>query len=289
MPVPFYFICIHNEPYNIHGGYKRISRDFEILNNMVEMADARKLRFTLMFTAQWADYISDSPERMKLLRQWIESGHEIAAHHHNIFHINWDGYTDFDRNTVNIIRTTIKRKDEYYRGNFSEYTRKLKILNPEIKSGCMNDEIDKNELPDSIIYDTSLGTANFKPENRLLSDFENPDKGINEFISVAIVNNIKRKWLAHYQINNKHDAEQAIKTYSGLKSGAYGVVMHSFIKQMPSFIEYIDFLHFRDIPGQYCKTISEIIEDGLIPEKEVNLQLIKELSNKLNNNSEFVC
>jgi len=58
---------------------------------------------------------------------------------------------------------------------------------------------------------------------------------------------------------------------------------------MPSFIEYLDFLHFRDIPGQYCKTISEIIEDGLIPEKEVNLQLIKELSNKLNNNSEFVC
>jgi hypothetical protein len=153
----------------------------------------------------------------------------------------------------------------------------------------MNDEIDKNELPDKIIYDTSLGTANFGPLNTLLSDFENPEKGINDYTSTAKVNSIKRKWLAHYQINNDNDSENAKRVFSSMSSGAYGVIMHSFKKQMSSFIYFIDFLHQIDPESKYCRTVSEIIENGLLPEKQVDLKLIQEQSDSLNTGGHFIC
>ena len=37
---------------------------------MIKKADAYNIKYTLMFTAQWADYIAGSEERKKELASW---------------------------------------------------------------------------------------------------------------------------------------------------------------------------------------------------------------------------
>jgi hypothetical protein len=153
----------------------------------------------------------------------------------------------------------------------------------------MNAELDKSEMPDHIIYDTSLGAANFGDETKLLSDLENPDKGINKFISVAPYKGIERKWLTHYQINDNANTDQATKIVLAMGQGAYGVVVHSFEKQLPSFAAYIEFLHSIDSEAVYSRTMSEIVEEKLIPEKAVDLDKIQAMSESLNTGEQFVC
>lgn len=289
MFIPYYYICIHNEPYNVPGGDKRIARDYEVLCQVINIAGQRDIKLTLMFTAQWADYISSDSFRMKRLKQWMEQGHEIAAHHHNVYHINWDGYTNLQAESVKAIRQNIQPRKEKFMGDFETYIYKLMKINSDIKSGCMNAELDKSELPDRIIYDTSLGAANSGNDLKLLSDFENPEKGINEFISVATYNGIERKWLAHYQINNNRNSGQAMRTILSMKQGLYGVVMHSFKRQLSSFAAYIEFLYGIDPSASHSKTISEVVEQKLIPDKAVDLARIQVMSESLKTGGQFVC
>ncbi|MFZ2603265.1 MAG: hypothetical protein WAX79_04600, partial [Candidatus Omnitrophota bacterium] len=64
---------------------------------MVKKANGYNIKLTLMFTAQCADYISERPERTTEFEKWKKHGHEIAAHHHSIYHANWDGYTNYTK------------------------------------------------------------------------------------------------------------------------------------------------------------------------------------------------
>jgi hypothetical protein len=287
--IPYYFICVHNEPYNVPNGEKRIVRDYDMLCQLIDIADLRNIKLTLMFTAQWADYIAADSARMARLSQWQENGHEISGHHHNVYHINWDGYTDYPAENIITIRRKIQSRKERFVGNLNEYIESLSKINPAIKSGCMNAELDKSEIPDRIIFDTSLGAANFGNRTRLLSDIDNPEKGINEFVSTAEFKGIQRKWLAHYQINNNKNAGQAMKTMLQMKKGAYGVVMHSFRRQLSSFSAFIEFLHGIDSESAWSRTVSEIIEQKLLPERQVDLDKIQAMSGSLKTGGLFVC
>ena len=288
MFIPYYYICVHNEPYNVPSGEKRIARDYDVLCQLINIALQRDIKLTLMFTAQWADYISANASRLARLKLWAERGHEIAAHHHNVYHINWDGYTNYPPESVKPMRQNIQPRKERFLGNLEMYVTSLLKINPDIKSGCMNAELDKSELPDRIIYDTSLGAANFG-ETKLLSDFENPVKGVNEYISAAAYRGIERKWLTHYQVNNNRNSGQAMKTVLGMKDGAYGVVMHSFKRQLSSFAAYIEFLHGIDPSASHSVTISDVVERKLIPERPVDLDKIQALSESLKTGGQFVC
>jgi len=108
--IPYYFIAIHNEPYNFPGGVEQIDKDYSVLKSMIEKANKYNIKLTLMFTAQWADYISESSERLDDLESWKQQGHEIAAHHHSIYHGNWDGYTDYSREEAIKQRAKGKKK-----------------------------------------------------------------------------------------------------------------------------------------------------------------------------------
>ncbi len=289
MFIPYYHICVHNEPYNVPKGERRIARDYDVLYQLINIADQRDIKLTLMFTAQWADFIASDKFRLARLKTWMSKGHEIAAHHHNVYHINWDGYTNYPPESVAPIRQNIQPRKERFLGNFGSYIKSLMKINPFIKSGCMNVEMDKSELPDKIIYDTSLGIANFGNELMILSDFENPKKGINEHMSVATYRNIERKWLTHYQINNNRDGGQAMRTIMRMNEGAYGVVVHSFKRQLSSYVAYIEFLHGIDPSASHSKTVSEIVEEKLIPERVVDLAGIQAMSESRKTGGQFIC
>jgi hypothetical protein len=289
MFIPYYYICIHNEPYNVPNGEKRIARDYDVLCQLINIAHQRDIKLTMMFTAQWADYISADSLRLARLNQWVERGHEIAAHHHNVYHINWDGYTDYPAEGIKTMRQSIQPRKERFLGNLNTYVDRLLKINSALKTGCMNAELDKSEMPDKIVYDTSLGAANFGEGTKLLSDLGNPEKGINEFISVASYRGIERKWVTHFQINNNRDSGQAMRTMLRMQAGTYGVVMHSFKRQLSSFAAFIEFLYGIDPSASHSRTISEVIEQRLIPEKPVDLLKIQALSDSLKTGGQFVC
>lgn len=121
--MPYYFIAIHNEP--IHGSpnqQEAIAQSYQILKEMVKKADEYNIKLTLMFTPQWADYISESSERMAELELWKKQGHEIAAHHHGLYHGNWDGYTDYTKEEAETQRMKQgKAPPEEYLGTFNDY------------------------------------------------------------------------------------------------------------------------------------------------------------------------
>jgi len=240
---------------------------------MVKKANEYNIKLTLMFSPQWADYIVKDPERLSEVKRWEEEGHEIAAHHHSIYHGNWDGYTNYSEDVAKKERIKRKGFSEDYFGTLEDLISKLKMINPDIHSGCMNDEKDKNCLPDEIIYDTCSGFANFGEVIRL-GDASDPKKGINEFVLVGKVNGIERKWLAHYQITTRQREKLAEDVFNSLDSGVYGVVTHSVESQAEYFYKFLDSLHSKDETGKYSKTLSQIIDEKILPERKIPDELL---------------
>ena len=120
--IPYYFIVIHNEPLPdlTAPAMPTLEESYATLKRIIAKADEYNIKLTLMFTAQWADYINSSPERKADLASWKKSGHEIAGHHHDIHHGLWDGYTNLPETEALKIRSKMG-KSESYRGTLTDY------------------------------------------------------------------------------------------------------------------------------------------------------------------------
>ncbi|MBI4812434.1 hypothetical protein HY798_03290 [Candidatus Falkowbacteria bacterium] len=274
--IPYYFIAIHNEPF--HGfpnQTQMIVERYEKLKEMVAKADEYHIKLTLMFTAPWADYIAESSERMAELEEWKKEGHEIAGHHHGLYHGNWDGYTDYSEEEAKTIRKSQGKEPEKYLGILSDYIKELKKINPDIRSGCMNDDADKKDLPDEIIYDTCSGFANHGEAGVREADWSGPENGQNKYLTVGVYKNIERKWLKHNPVTTAeraNDAEEIFISMDPVK--VYGAVTHSNPEDLDGFYSFLDFAHSKDQKGAKSRTMSEIIEQSLLPEKRISDELI---------------
>jgi len=260
-----YFLAIHNEPFHRNGGEAMMGESYGVLQRMVERADRYHIKLTLMFSPQWVDFLRSRPDRMEVLKKWKAYGHEIAAHHHSIYHGNWDGYTDYTKEEALREREKHTCVPEKYLGTLNDYIRKLKQLNPAIKSGCLNDEYDKKCLPECIIYDTGSGFANFGKPGTRQNDGE-PEKGKNEFITTGKVCGIERKWLCHFQTTTVERQHKAQYVFSSMKTGVYGSVNHSSSREEQAFNAWIDYLHSSDPEGKRSRTLSTVMEGKVLPE-----------------------
>jgi hypothetical protein len=278
--VPCYFIAIHNESYHFLGGAVKLAEAYSTLKRMIAKADQYDIKLTLMFTAQWADYISESPERTAELESWRNRGHEIAGHHHSIYHGNWDGYTDYSAEEAEARRIEQGREPEEYLGTLEDYISKLRKLNPDIKSGCMNEERDKRAMPGAIIYGTCSGFANCGEVGTRLSDTV-PEKGKNEYVLTGMVSGVPRKWLAHFQVTTTERREAAQAVFGSMGSShVCGVITHSAVGvQEQEYYRFLEFLHSADPEGNRSRTVSEVIEQQLLPERTISGDLLNQSIN----------
>lgn len=267
--IPYYFVTIHNDP--LVGRVGGIANAYEVLERMVAQADAYNIKLTLMFTAQWAEYIVSSPERMRALERWAESGHEIGAHHHSIHHISWDGYSNYPDNIIDWARRQYNKHEPFLGTLDGHYMEVLELLNPEMKTGCVNDETDKQAMPDDIIYDTCSGFANFGRFGQFLDDAD-PTKGVNDYISVGSFNGIERQWLAHSQITTLSRAVAVQDVFLSMGYGVYGTVNHSSAEEEEGFMLYLDFLHEQDPRGINSRTVSTVIESSILGREYFGLE-----------------
>lgn len=281
--IPYYFIAIHNEPSHFPGGERRLAQEYNTLKRMIAKADQYNIKLTLMFTAQWADYISESPERLKELESWKKQGHEIAGHHHSIYHGNWDGYTDYSKEEAESQRRKQGFEPEEYLGTLTDFISKLKKINQNIKSCCCNEENDKKEMPDEMIYATCSGFANCGEVGARINDQyvqrDENERGKNEYVVTGIANGISRKWLTHCQITTPERQKSAQSAFDSTNpSYVYGVVTHSVSGvQEEEYYNFLEFLHSRDLEGEKSRTVSEIIEQKLLSEETISTDLLNQV------------
>ena len=273
---PYYFIAIHNEPnHGTPNGEQRIAQAYPVLKEIIAKADQYNMKITAMLSAQWADYIIKSPERAAEVVSWTANGHEIAAHHHGVYHGSWDGYSGYPEDEADAIRLQQGQSPpEEYLGTLDDYMDELYQVNPSMDSGCLNDEIDKKELPDQIIYDTCSGFANYGTPGTRNGDTVS-DKGVNKYVTTGVYNGIKRYWLTHFQVYQ--DMEGAKSRFNSMGSGVYGVIVHSTADQAQDLYEFMDFMHTRDPNGAKSKTVSQVVTEQLLPEQELPEETIAQI------------
>ncbi|MFH1249192.1 MAG: hypothetical protein V1660_03500 [archaeon] len=279
--IPHYFIAIHNEPYNSElNQYNKITESYQTLKEMVAKADQYNMKLIIMLSAQTAEYITSDNIRFDEVLSWKMDGHEISAYHQDIYHDNWDGYTDYKEKEAIAERKKFllginsSKNPESYVGSLDYMIQKIAKINPDVKSGCVNDEIDKNALPSKIIYDTCSGFANFGNAEMRVSDLT-PAKGKNEFVSYASYNGIGRKWLSYYSIETLQHVESAKTVFNGMSYGVYGLAVHSVPSQMPAFSAMIDFIHSKDQKSEKTLTLSGAIESNILPQKNMSQELFE--------------
>ncbi len=263
--IPWYFVTVYNEPFNTQQHQFYTEESYNILKQMVAKADEYHIKLTLMFAPSWADYLLSNNERAAEFDRWKKNGHEIGAYHHSVEQDNWDGYSLLPQPEAEAQRVKMGHPLEAYHGTLTDLITKMRQLNPELKSGCMNDERGKGLLTDAIVYDTCSGFANFGEPGRFEPDMD-PEKGRNDYLSVGTYNDIERKWLTHYFMTTASAAENA---FNAMHSGVYGVVNHSVPHELQVFLDYLDFLHSVDPQAKKSRTVSEIIEQKLLPEKKL--------------------
>lgn len=278
MPTPYYFIAIHCEPlHDVADAKESIEENYAILRQMVKDASELNIKLTLMFSPSWARYIGEDQTRTDEIQAWRTLGHEIGAHHHSIYHGNWDGYTNYPPWLAELQRYEEGRVvPETYLGTLDLFMDSLASLGP-IRSGCVNEEEDKVEMPEGIIYSTCSGYANFGSPGRLMSDFDEPLKGRNEYVTVGWWNGALRKWLAHYLMPSVNELHRVREVFADMgPDEAYGVVLHASPKNMAAYYGYLEFVHAEDPLGFKSRTVTEIIEEQLLPERFIEVPQFSE-------------
>jgi hypothetical protein len=263
-----YFIAIHSEPAAIS------ETNYKVLKEFVARANTYNIKLTLMFSNTWADYVAASPARMAELREWERQGHEIAGHHHSIYHGAWDGYTNVTEEEA--IAQRIKQgiiPPEPYLGTLDDFMDKIRQINPNMNSGCMNDEESMKDLPNEIIYDTCSGFYNFGEPGR---EYYAADSELakNEYVSVGLIGGIERKWLTHGQITDAAKQQAVKEIFETAKSGVLGAVIHATRgkNQDQLLLDFLDFIHEKDPTGAKSMTLTEIIESEMLPEEEIGIK-----------------
>lgn len=150
------FFAVHMEAAELsRGAYQH--RHWPELVALVAMADRYGAHLTLMFNPQWAEYILADGERTRQLRQWQSRGHEVALHYHNVYHGDWNGFTNSQRPEF--------LNDPRYRGPVAEMMRPLEQLAGRVglKTMCMGPkngadqprafEIEPEDYPPAVLYD----------------------------------------------------------------------------------------------------------------------------------------
>lgn len=123
------------------------------LVDLIDLADRYSFHLTLNFNPQWATYILQDDDKLKLLRSWEDEGHEIAVHHHGPHHGGWNGYTN-QQEFMN---------DPDYLGTIEDM---MKLMLKLPASGIIKTvgigggtEDEENDWPEGIDYSTNGGVA----------------------------------------------------------------------------------------------------------------------------------
>ncbi|MEI7528434.1 MAG: hypothetical protein WCK76_05765 [Elusimicrobiota bacterium] len=240
---PYYFVTVHN---SVAGaGYEG---SYKALEKMVQLADSQHVRLTLLFSAQYAAYISTDPARAAQLESWKNAGHEIGAYHQGPDTRDWDGFSDLRGEAL--ARARGSAVPGAVPGH-ADYFFMLGGLAPKIRSGCVAGRADKEFLAAAPEYEVCPGGSAAEGANRWL------------FSSGG------RRRLSSASPSGRAGVQAAEKVFSGMKGGVYGAAFKSSPSEFGAFYAWLQFLKGRDPRGGRSRTVSAVVEEKLLAEKVV--------------------
>lgn len=251
---PRYFITVLNGPYNFKGGEAQLAESFRALEGMVKLADAQGVRLTLLFSAQYALYVSSAPERLAGLQAWKKTGHEIGAYHVGPQSRAWDGYSDLPAQELSRLRKSPVAAGET--PGRSEFFSALAALEPELRSACMPDGADpafRRAAPPYEVCGQDGGQAEKGAGYA----------GVNE--SVALREGAGAKGLSVFHPADRDGIAAAQKVFAGMTQGVYGTSFKSSPSEFGAFYAWLAFLRTVDPLGVKSRTAAAVIEAGLLP------------------------
>lgn len=210
-----------------------VEDSYKYTKQIIEHANSKNIKLTLMFTPPWVDYISKNSDVKADVLKWKSQGHELAAHNHDVWHPGaWYGYT-------NLPTTDRKQRSEPYIGDMNAFMTEMKKIDPNIRVGCLNDERHKKDFPDEIVVDTCSGFYNYGTEGKWKVGDDAP-RGKMEWKYTGTINNIKRTWLTHSALMVDTSSADLINELKNFSKGFFGVVSHA------NSIEYDEYIKFMD-------------------------------------------
>lgn len=289
--IPRYIFIFHVDPVAVgDDDLDRVASHYNNVVSRVDYANQYDIKLSLWLGHAFAEYLERSEERLSELGKWIEAGHEIGIHHHSVYkprcgsgvQHQWDGYSSLvEDEAIKTRAKMIGRLEDVelwgYLGDFNEYMKVFEGFEErfgiEINLGIANEQFNKTvSMPDELIYSGGSGFVNNAEPGRWEEDDTELTKGINEYISKGLVNGIERKWITHYTVTEKHYEKDAEELFDTLDPHVVFVAVTHDFNDFEAFKAYIDFLHSRDPDASRNLTVKQVMESGILPEKEIHLR-----------------
>ncbi len=234
------------------------------LSQMVQYADSKNVKLTIEMTADWVDFVLNSPtsDRQDTVNAWQARGHEIAAHHHLFLHTYWDGYTNDPSQTNG-------QNGAVYIDATEVFYNQLRVLcspYPLLTSGTGPAGSSKDtvamEWSNGIIYQTT-NKSGLKPENNggRFTDEAFSNVTHDTLIDPIMGNQFEVCKLSYCFLENVDSVNTIISKSYIAPYSVVGGVIHPFNysgNPIP-FNTWIDSISTR-FPGQ-CKTVSAVIQE----------------------------
>lgn len=253
-PATYYFIAVQNGAYNFKGGRPALEESYKALQGMVKLAGERGVRLTLLFSAQYADYVSADPARAAELAAWQRAGHEIGAYHQGPETTAWDGYTDLPAAELAALRGGAPAS-----GGHKEYFAALARLETDLRTGCMVGGSDAEFLAAAPSYEICLRGDT--------GGARGAAAGVNDSVFVPRAGGPRRK-LSSYHPSDKAGIEAAQSAFGGMGLGVYGASFRSTPAEFGAFYAWLNFLARQDPQGLRSRTVSSVVAGGLLEQKK---------------------
>ncbi len=255
------FFAIHCDP-----GYAT-NLHFNRLRQMVDTATAHEVPLSLQLSPQWVDMILADTQKLALLRSWQAWGHEVAAHHHGIYHCYWDSLTNYPPDSIAFYQPISSNCPEgLYQGSMQSFWNALDVLAGDslLLTWSSSDEHPAVDMYPNVAYRTDGGRDN--PEQ----GFSNPYVETHGPISLGgqTYGPYTVCSIDYFFLENFDDVQQMIDLYNDLSFSSQfevvGVVTHVFnfqtaVNQPPPnyFFAWIQF-----IEGKGCQTVRQILRES---------------------------
>lgn len=254
-PGAHYFTVVLNGAYNFQGGAAGMEESYTVLQSMVKQADEKGVKLTLLFSAQYAEFVATSTARAAELAGWRRSGHEIGAYHQGPETTAWDAYTDLKGEALAAARKGAGKAA----GGHEEFFAAVRRLEPEPKTGCMVGSSDGKFLAAAPPYEVCLRADP--------AGARGAAAGVNEALVVPPAGG-PRRYLSVFRPADKAGIEAAQRSYGGLEAGVYGAAFRSTPAEFGAFFAWLKFLAGRDPQGLRSRSVSILVAGGLLEEKK---------------------
>lgn len=239
------FFAIHCEPGPFPNTTAHPKEYWINLVNLVNTADKYGHFLTVLMNPQWYTFILEEQARLKLVRTWEDTGHEIGLHSHGPSAGNWNGYTNNQEYT----------NHSKYQGTIQEMMNICLNVSQDhrINSAAVTDQNQDTDYPETIMYDVDGGW-----------------EGVDHLVSSpkrVVINGVERLQLNHARYSGKEGGGISVpltlldETIGNIsKDEVIGIVFHTFdYADMPLVYDDL-FAYLKQEKDVTSSTVSEILE-----------------------------